>query len=257
MQLTIFEAVAYFLVYAFLGWCTEVIFAALKTSKFVNRGFLLGPVCPIYGFGVIAVLYLLAPMFNRPLSVFIMSVLITSAVEFLVGWLAEKLLHTRLWDYSDCFMNVGGYICLAFSLMWGVGCMAVIYIFHPVISRLISLIPKPIGIPVTLFLLALVIADTVITLIHALKIESRMKAINDTAKTLEKLSNKIGTDLYDGTVTLMDKAQESEKLQKHYRRLINNKNIVHEHLFKAFDHLKNKKYKTAYDRIKQYRADKK
>lgn len=112
-----------------------MVFAAFKHSKFVNRGFLLGPVCPIYGFGVIAVIYLLSPMLDRQISVFIMSVLITSAVEFAVGWLAEKVLHTRLWDYSDCFMNIGGYICLVFSLLWGIGCMSVVYIFQPLIEK--------------------------------------------------------------------------------------------------------------------------
>ncbi len=84
-----------------------------------------------------------------------------------------------------------------------------------------------------------------------------MKAIDDAARALEKLSDKIGQDLFDGTIALKDKAQESQKLQKRYNHLLESRNIVQEHLFAAFDHLKVGKYKNAYSRIKEYRFRKK
>lgn len=96
-----------FFVYAFLGWCTEVGYAALRTGRFVNRGFLNGPVCPIYGFGVIIVLWVLEPLAEHILLLFLGSVVLTSALEWVTGLVLEKLFHQRWWDYSDEPFNVG------------------------------------------------------------------------------------------------------------------------------------------------------
>ncbi|HVI41432.1 MAG TPA: putative ABC transporter permease, partial [Anaerovoracaceae bacterium] len=113
----------YFIIYAFLGWCTEVVYAAAKTGQFVNRGFLNGPYCPIYGFGVLFVIYLLHPVIDNLLYIFLGSVLITSAIELAGGYILEEIFHQKWWDYSDMPLNIGGYICLFFSLMWGLACL--------------------------------------------------------------------------------------------------------------------------------------
>ena len=89
-----------FLIYGFLGWCTEVIFAGVNSGKFVNRGFLNGPICPIYGFGVLTAAKLLQPFDENLLLLFIGSVLITTLLEYLTGFLLEKLFHQKWWDYS-------------------------------------------------------------------------------------------------------------------------------------------------------------
>ena len=110
----------YFIIYAFLGWCTEVVYAALNTGKFVNRGFLNGPICPIYGFGIAAIVAFLAPVSNNPALLFAGSAIITSAIELITGWIMEKAFNTRWWDYSTMPFNIGGYICLKFSIAWGI-----------------------------------------------------------------------------------------------------------------------------------------
>ena len=88
----------FFFVYAFLGWCAEVGYAATKTGKFVNRGFLNGPWCPVYGFGVVIVLGCLAPLSGNLPLLFLGSVALTSALEWLTGFVLEKLFHQRWWD---------------------------------------------------------------------------------------------------------------------------------------------------------------
>ena len=108
-----------FFLYAFLGWCTEVSYAALRTGKFVNRGFLNGPVCPIYGCGVVVVLAGLEPLKGNFVLLFLGSVVLTSALEWATGFVLEKLFRQRWRDYSDKPFNLGGYICLEFSVMWG------------------------------------------------------------------------------------------------------------------------------------------
>ena len=134
-----------FFVYSFLGWCTEVSYVALVSGRFVNRGFLNGPVCPIYGFGVVIVLGCLEPLQENLLLLFLGSVVLTSLLEWLTGFLLEKLFHQRWWDYSDQPFNLGGYICLRFSIMWGLACLFVVKIVHPSVLLLIRLIPRPLG----------------------------------------------------------------------------------------------------------------
>ena len=95
-----------FFIYAFLGWCTEVSYAALVTGKFVNRGFLNGPVCPVYGFGAVIILAALTPLADNLLLLFLGSMALASALEWLTGFALEKLFHQRWWDYSDQPFNL-------------------------------------------------------------------------------------------------------------------------------------------------------
>jgi uncharacterized membrane protein len=92
----------YFFANAFLGWCAEVVFAALKNGRFVNRGFLNGPVCPIYGFGLVAVLWGLEPIRNNLLLLYLGSVVLTTVLELATGYLMEKLFHQRWWTTPKC-----------------------------------------------------------------------------------------------------------------------------------------------------------
>ncbi len=250
MQNTWYEILTFFFLYGFLGWVCEVIYAALIKGTFVNRGFLLGPICPIYGIGVLCVLFLTQSMMDRPFSVFVLSVIVTSTVEFLIGYLTEKIMHERLWDYSDSPMNIGGYICLTFSLLWGAGCLGIVYVVHPLVRGFVSLIPPVLDMAFLVIFVAMLLCDTGITLFHALKIDSRMKAIKELSDALEGVSTHIGKELSDGAILIKDKAQESEALKSRYDALINKKNIVQDHLFRAFDHLKTGRYREAYEKIK-------
>ncbi len=103
--------------------------------QLVNRGFLNGPVCPIYGFGMIIVLFALTPLEDSALLLYIGGVILPSALELVGGWALYKLYHTRWWDYSDFPFNIGGYICLEFCLLWGVGTLVVMRIVHPIDRR--------------------------------------------------------------------------------------------------------------------------
>ena len=120
-SMSLYDAMAYFLLYSFLGWCSEVVYVTATSGKLVNRGFLNGPVCPIYGFGVVAVLWLLHPLEDNLLLLFFAGGAVASAVELVGGWALFKLYHTRWWDYTQHPFNIGGYICLQYSLMWEIG----------------------------------------------------------------------------------------------------------------------------------------
>ena len=114
--MSIYYSILYFFVYGFLGWCTEVIFAAFKQHRFVNRGFLNGPYCPIYGCGVVIVVAVLTPLKENLFFLFVGSFLLTSILEYITGFVLEKVFHNKWWDYSNLPFNIKGYVCLKFSI---------------------------------------------------------------------------------------------------------------------------------------------
>ena len=98
----IYFLLLYFFVYGFLGWCTEVAYAAVKQRKFVNRGFLNGPICPIYGVGVVTVIQFLAPLENHMVLLYLGATILVTTIEGVTGYLMDKIFHHKWWDYTDC-----------------------------------------------------------------------------------------------------------------------------------------------------------
>lgn len=197
----------YFFIYAFLGWCTEVVYAALNEGKFVNRGFLNGPYCPIYGFGVIAVVNLLMPINDRPFVLFLGSVFVTSMLELFTGFILEKIFRHKWWDYSDRPFNIGGYICPLFSLMWGLACLVVVDRIHPMVSDLVNFIPDiPAIIILTIFTVIFVI-DIIATVKTIFKLNRRMERIEELSAMIKKSSDELGESLASGTINLAAKKE--------------------------------------------------
>ena len=184
-----------FFLYAFLGWCTEVSYAALVTGTFVNRGFLNGPVCPVYGFGVVIVLNCLTPLADNLFLLFLGSVALTSALEWFTGFVLEKLFHQRWWDYSDEPFNLSGYVCLRFSIAWGFACMFVVKLLHPTILLFIRLIPKPLGVVLLFVLGAGMAVDLTATVSTIVKLNRRLAQIDELAAKIKEASNEFGENL--------------------------------------------------------------
>ena len=146
MPQNFYELVWIFIIYAFIGWCTEVSYAALDRGIFVNRGFLNGPYCPIYGCGVVIVVAALTPLKDNLLILFAGSFLLTSILEYITGFILEKVFHNKWWDYSNKPFNLHGYICLKFSIYWGLACTFIMDVIHPIIYKGITMIPHILGV---------------------------------------------------------------------------------------------------------------
>ena len=110
----------------------------MKTGKFVNRGFLNGPLCPIYGVGVVLVVLLLMPIHQNLVFLYVASTVLVTVLEGFTGFFMDKIFHHKWWDYTDQPLNIGGYVCLPFSLVWGVCCVLIVRVIHPVVGRGIS-----------------------------------------------------------------------------------------------------------------------
>lgn len=186
-----------FFIYAFLGWCTEVSYAALQTKHFVNRGFLNGPVCPIYGFGVLLILTALEPLRPHKPLLFLGCVVLTSLLEWLTGFVLEKLFHQRWWDYSTEPFNLGGYICLRFSILWGLTCLFVLEILQPTLLWLIARVPRPLGLVLLGLFSLIMLVDLIATLRTITRLNRQLNQIDDLAAGIKKLSNELGESLAD------------------------------------------------------------
>ena len=128
----------YFIIYSFLGWVMEVIVCLVKEKRFINRGFLIGPICPIYGYGVFFIILLIEYNKHDILSVFLKSILICSILEYSTSFFMEKIFHARWWDYSDRKFNINGRICLETMIPFGILGSVVVLVIHPLIEKLVG-----------------------------------------------------------------------------------------------------------------------
>lgn len=198
MDFSIYQICWLFVIYSFVGWCSEVAFATVKQGKFVNRGFLNGPVCPIYGFGVVIVVLILTPISGNIFILFAGAVVLTSLLEFITGFVLEKFFRQKWWDYSGQPLNIGGYICLVFSLLWGVACVLVMYLVQPPVMKLIEIFPKLAGIILLCVIAAIFISDLTVTVSTLLKFRSRVRRIDEVEAALRKISDDLGEGISKG-----------------------------------------------------------
>ena len=223
MSNVIYTALEYFLVYSFLGWCTEVAFQAVAKGQVINRGFLNGPVCPIYGFGVLSVFRMLEIAGEgelheqNALQVFIFGVILATSIELLGGWLLDKLFHARWWDYSNQPFNLHGYICLEFSIIWGLGILLVVRGINPMIMYVLGLLPRRIGWMLIAIFSVIFIADVIVSVLITAGLNKRMAELDNMRGRMrivsDDLSERIGTRAL-GTAQQIDEAKEKASRAK-------------------------------------------
>ena len=209
--MSIYYSILYFFVYGFLGWCTEVIFAAFKQHRFVNRGFLNGPICPIYGVGVTLVIACLEAFQSNLLLLYISSVILVTVLEGVTGWAMDKLFHNKWWDYSKLPFNIGGYVCLLFSLIWGVACVFIAYFVHPLIHQVLSLIPHTAGIALIAILGIALLSDIIVTTSAIVKFNQYLERLKHITDELHAISNQIGSELYQNVMHVLDMQESSRQ----------------------------------------------
>lgn len=174
----------YFILYAFLGWVMETCYCSILERRFVARGFLYGPICPIYGVGVLMMICWFAPFTGNPVLFYLVATSCMSAWEYLVGWFLETTTHIKYWDYSRFRFNLHGRICLHISLAWGALAYLVIFWIHPHMAALISLLPLSTRHILALVLLALLVTDAAATIRELALVRRMMTLLNETGEEL-------------------------------------------------------------------------
>lgn len=204
--------VVYFFLYALLGWCAEVAFAAVESGQLVNRGFLNGPICPIYGFGMVAMLVLLNGWTHSVVAVFVGGMIITTLIELIGGWLLYVIFHTRWWDYSKMRFNLGGYICPRFSLLWGAGSVVLIMVVHPLLSAPLLRLPT---LPLAVLdgvLCAIFLADVICSIIAAAGLSKHLSRIDELRAAIRLSSDRL-TEVIGSNAITIDALLDEQKLQ--------------------------------------------
>ncbi|MDO4678367.1 MAG: putative ABC transporter permease [Eubacteriales bacterium] len=140
-----YHLINWFFIYSFFGWLWETGFVSLKNGKYVNRGFINGPFCTIYGFGALSVYLILKPVSDSILCLFFGGIVVATVLEYVTAVLMESIFHTSWWDYSDNKFNFQGRICLGASLGWGVFTLLLFKVLHPAVEKLVSLYPVNVG----------------------------------------------------------------------------------------------------------------
>lgn len=297
MPQNLYELIWIFLIYAVIGWCTEVAYAALDNGKFVNRGFLNGPYCPIYGCGVVIVVAVLTPLKENLLLLFFGSFVLTSVLEFVTGYVLEKVFHNKWWDYSDKPFHIKGYVCLKFSIYWGLACTFIMDVIHPIIYKGITIIPHVVGVIVICILMILFCADICVTVATILKFNQKLKLMDEMALRLHRLSDEIGENIYENVSGVVEKSEEFQEnhaewiekitngtetaaqaiagkkdafkksleakrqeyasLTEKYQKLFNEKNFGYQRLMKAFPRMISRDNNDMLQKLKKYQSNKK
>lgn len=178
-----------FISYAFLGWCMEVTCKFIQYKKFINRGFLIGPYCPIYGWGALAITILLKRYMADPLVLFVMSTIICSIIEYLTSYFMEKKYHARWWDYSNKKFNINGRICLETLIPFGILGVAIMYGTNPILFKLYNQIPQLVINILTVILFIGFIVDNIISsnIISSINVEENKLIKDNTEEITEKI----------------------------------------------------------------------
>ena len=135
----------WFYIYSFLGWLWETCYVSVRKGKLINRGFINGPLCTIYGCGALAVYMILLPVSGNLLALFAGGIVVATALEYVTAALMENIFHTSWWDYSDKKFNFQGRICLGCSLGWGLFTVGLFRVLHPVVADFVELYSRKIG----------------------------------------------------------------------------------------------------------------
>ena len=222
-----------FIIFSMVGWISEVLYVGIFFEhKFVNRGFLHGPLCPIYGFGGLSILLLPQQLYSTWWPLFCASMLFGTIVEYLSSWILEKLFHTRWWDYSRYKFNIRGRVCLLNSVLFGVLGVVIIHFIQPLVMKYLSLFPD----------FVLKISTDVIAVALTVDLLITVRRLVDFSITMEKVRA-----LYE-----KQGAEFLEKIEQFKPKLKNIESFMH-----RFPTLKSINYKEELELLKQRLKEKK
>lgn len=238
-----------FISYSVIGWAYESTVCSIDEKKLINRGFLNGPLCPVYGCGALVVIFFLNDKTEDIFILFLSGAILTCTVEYLTSYILEKLFNARWWDYSDKKFNLNGRICLLGAVVFGILTVLVIKFIHPFIYGIISKLSNSALYIISAVVFVVLVSDIVITVYHIMLLNGRIAEIQkkiadykEEQKLLEEKARKTFSQWleahYDPIEKLKSKIGKMQKFQ--YKRIL-----------KAFPKLNYTKNKEAFEHIKE------
>lgn len=241
----LFEWLLFFYIYCFLGWIIESTIVSISQKRLVNRGFVKGPVLPIYGSGAIMMLLVGIPFKGHIVLVYILGVICATILEYITGWLMETILHMKYWDYSNDKFNYKGRICLESSLFWGVLTVVLTYIVHaPIENFVLKLVNKEF---LAIFITIIFVVDFTHSFYKVTKFNTHLQVISKFRSELDELYAKI-KKTGDAEATLLN--NRIKDLTADYNKYINNVRFFYKDLISSYPKMNSKNFNESLKTIK-------
>lgn len=260
-ELPFWSAFLIFILFSFIGWISEVIYVGVTSAhKFVNRGFLHGPLCPVYGFGGVVILMLPPSLYATWIPLFFASMILCTIVEYFVSWLMEKLFHTRWWDYSHYKIQLNGRICLLNSILFGFLGVVVIHFVYPLMIDLLNSLGQKVINVSGVIILAVLSVDIFFTVRKLVDFANVMKKLKDFGETLnshygqeEWFRKDSFMDMINSVIERAENRKEefSQKILEKIDKVQNLRLPSVELFIKKFPSIKSTKYKDELNMIKE------
>lgn len=203
--------ITFFFIYSFIGWVAEVAAEMWHHKRFVNRGFLLGPCCPIYGVAAVLITFFLSKYKSDSIILFVMSMVICGILEYFTSYVMEKLFKARWWDYSEKKFNLNGRVSLDALALFAIGSLIIMYFINPLVFSLLDFIPHFLMVIISVLLIIIFIADVIVS----------FKAVFEIRGTINKVEK-------DNTFEITEKVKD----------ILNKKSYLNKRLVNAFPRLK-------------------
>lgn len=200
-----------FIIYAVAGWICEVTLQLIQKHKLADRGFLIGPYCPIYGCGAILITLCLTPFNEHPIGLFILAMVLCGSLEYATSFIMEKAFNARWWDYSNMRFNINGRICLETLVPFGIAGLLIIYVFNPFLISMIGLMGENALNITSIVILVIFVADVIVS----------SKIIYNFKKTNKEVSQQESKD-------------STEIISEKVREILRNKSFLNRRLIEAF-----------------------
>ncbi len=256
--------IAYFIIYSFLGWLVEVLHAYKRSGGWVNRGFIKGPFCPIYGFGGLLLLVVLSPIRENWFSLFLGAVLLITLLEFVTGLVLETLFGAKWWDYQDMKFHIKGYVCPRYSLLFGVLAVVTIKGIHPFVETAVEGTPLLYLQTASLILLTYLVVDFIQTVLEIIGMNQMLRELQQKIEELRQLEiretllkerkEKLGQmekQVEEVEVRLNMIKEHFKELKIEYEAMLRAGLARYRRILKAFPKFQSKRFQKGYKKLKE------
>lgn len=254
------KLIAYFIIYSFLGWILESTYKTIMQKKFVNSGFLYGPICPIYGIGAIIMLLFLNSFSEHIFILFLVGMLLLTVWEYLVGLGLEKIFKIKYWDYSENKYNFQGRVCLSHSMVWGALGVLFIALIHPQIKNILDNISNETLLTICILVTVYLLIDFIVSIIKIKNITVKIKILKELTITIKEKTEELKNLIENNSTKkkyrnkLKETIGELNKKQQELREKIERQTS---RLRKAFPTMHLKEFRAAINkRIKELKGEK-
>jgi len=248
-NMRLYKTFLLFIIYSFIGWCYESAYVSILEKKFVNRGFLYGPLLPIYGVGALLIILLLQKTSDNIISLFLSSAVLISVLEYLTSWGMEKLFNARWWDYSTHRFHINGRVCLDGAVVFGLFSVLLIKVVNPFIN---SLIDKYMSAALlrwsSIILFILFLTDLALTVEHLLNLRLRLKIIQEAYDKYTKQLSETKTRL---AAKISDQFENSVFYTTAVQKLLGSRRFRDSRLLRAFPRVRFLNFREAWEKLKE------